>query len=443
MKNRNLLLVATSMLLASCGGSSTPAESSEPYSADSVEAVSTSISYHGGAQTVKILFHVDAKSVEGIAYKRRVDLFNATYASTGLRVAPTFKARTTGGTDYEQYLIALQGDGALHDIITFDAPNCASYADAELLYDITDSLSQSEKDDFLSLNTYQNRVYGLPIQESSAGFFYNKNIFAAAGIDVSNITVENPWTFDEFKNVCSRLVSHCQVPVDMRLDATRDETATYLLYSFIHAAGGSFVSEDGRTATGYFNSQASKNGFQFLKDLVDSGYTSYAIGATDFFTGKVGMYLSSGWTIPDLDNKYPEQFPSRDSWGLLPYPKSVKRASATGSWSYAITNNGNDNKAGAIELLKWMASSESSTAVTNVTGMIPCRKSCNPQYGDGSPEKVLLDQLSQTGIERPVTVGYPQFTNAFSNVIYKLRDNQVSTVVDNAANELQSELNKI
>ena len=463
MKTKQLLLVATSLLLASCGGNSggetsnvtTGATSSptmtsqgemsgeEESSEESLESIDTSVSYHGGSQTVKILFHVDAKSVEGIAYKKRVDLFNATYASTGLRAAATFKARTAGGTDYEQQLIAMQMDDNLPDIITFDAPNCASYADAELLYDITDQLTTDEKSDFLSLNTYQNRVYGLPIQESSAGFYYNKQIFAQAGVDVSNITVENPWTFDQFKNVCASIAPHCEVPVDMRLDATRDETATYLLYSFIHAAGGTFVSEDGRTASGYFNSDASKNGFQFLKDLVDSGYTSYAIGATDFFTGRVGMYLSSGWTIPDLDNKYPEQFPNRDSWGLLPYPKSVKRASATGSWSYAITNNGKDDKSGAIELLKWMASADSSTAVTNVTGMIPCRRSCNPQYGDGSPEKVLLDQLSQTGIERPVTVGYPQFTTVFSNVIYKLRDNQVSATVDNAARELQNELNKL
>ena len=90
----------------------------------------------------------------------------------------------------------------------------------------------------------------------------------------------------------------------MRIDATKDETAPYLLYPFIYAAGGSFVSEDGYTAEGYYNSAATASGFQFIKDLITEGYTSYSIGSTDFFTGKVGMYLSSGWTIPDLDNKY-------------------------------------------------------------------------------------------------------------------------------------------
>lgn len=456
MKKNILFLLASSFLLAACGGGSNSTESKPngtvPSSAGD-SAVTPAVSDGGedesiedvptGTQIVKILFHVDSKSAEGMAYKRRIDAFNAEYSSRGIRAAATFKARTTGGADYEKQLIAMKMDNSLPDIITFDAPNCASYADAELLYDITDALSADEKNDFLSLNTYEDHVYGLPIQESSAGFYYNKNIFRSANIDVSGYTVENPWTFNQFKEVCAKLKAANVTPVDMRLDATKDETATYLLYPFIYAAGGDFVSPDGFTATGYFNKQETKNGFQFLKDLVVSEYSSYAIGATDFFTGRVGMYLSSGWTIPDLDNKYPEQFPNRDSWGLLPYPKEVTRASATGSWSYGITNNATKNKSASIELLKWMSSAESSTAVTNATGMIPCRRSCNPNYADGSPEKVLLQQLSETGRERPVTVGYPQFTTIFSNVIYKLRDGDVSTVVENATRELQSELNKL
>ena len=395
-----------------------------------------------GKKKIKIQFHVDSKSAEGIAYKKRVDAFNTQYKDQYVATA-IFKTRTQGGADYEQQLIAQKMEGTLPDIITFDAPNCASYAKSDILYNLTNIYPVEDQNDFLSLNKYVDNLFGLPIQESSAGFFYNKNIFRNAGIDVSGYTVENPWTFDQFKSVCQQLKSKGVTAVDMRLDATKDETATYLLYPFIYAAGGSFVSENGYNAKGYYNSQESKNGFQFIKDLVSSGYTNYAIGATDFFTGKVGMYLSSGWTIPDLDNKFPETFPNRDAWGLLPYPKDVTRASATGSWSYGITKNGITEKQPAIELLKWMSSAESTTAITNATGMIPCRKSCNPNYGDGSPEQVLRKQLEQTGKERPVTVGYPQFSVTFRDIIAKLRDKDVSSIVDAAANELQDTLDYI
>ena len=266
----------------------------------------TSVS-HGPmeAAKLKIRFHVDSKSKEGIAYKKLIDAFNKEYASYDIKVTADFVARTAGDSAYERQLATDMMDGTLPDIITFDAPNCAAYANAGYLYDFSSYLSQEEKDLYITLNTYQGRTYGIPIQESSAGFYYNKNLFNKAGIDVSGISVDNPWTYEEFKSACAKLKNNGITPVDMRFDATKDETATYLLYPFIYASGGSFVDETGKKALGYFNSDASKRGFQFLKDLLTSNYTSYGIGATDFHTGKVGMYLSSGWTIPELDNLYP------------------------------------------------------------------------------------------------------------------------------------------
>ncbi len=392
---------------------------------------------------LKIRFHVDAKSSEGIAYKKLIDAFNKEYASEGLKVTAAFVARSAGDSNYEKQLSTDKLEGTLPDIITFDAPNCAAYVDAKYLYDISSYLTAEEKAKYITLNNYKGKTYGIPIQESSAGFYYNKNLFAAAGIDVSDITVDNPWTYAEFKAACAKLQAKGVTPVDMRMDATKDETATYLLYPFIYASGGSFVDETGLIAEGYFNSEGSKRGFQFLKDLVTSGYTNYGIGATQFFTGEVGMYLSSGWTIPDLDNKYQTTFPDRNSWGLLPYPKDVTSASANGSWSYAVTDNARKDKKGVVKLLKYLTNANGSKTITDATGMIPANKDVENSYVPGSPEDVLYQQLQKTSRARPETVGYPQFSVAFRGVIDSLRDSDVNTIVDNKASTLQSELNKL
>ncbi|MBO5101990.1 MAG: extracellular solute-binding protein [Clostridia bacterium] len=396
-----------------------------------------------GNTIVKIMFHVDKSSTEGQAYQKRINAFNTAYKDQKIKAQAIFKARSAGASGYETELMNNQLEGTLADIITFDAPNTAAYANSELLYDITDLISEEEQNKFFSLNMYEGKLYGLPIQESSAGFFYNKKIFRDAGIDVSAYTAENPWTFEQFKEVCARLKSHGVTAVDMRIDATKDETAPYLLYPFIYAAGGSFVSADGLTAGGYYNSAATAKGFQFIKDLISAEYTSYAIGATDFFTGKVGMYLSSGWTIPDLDNKYRENFASRDDWGLLPYPKDIVAASATGSWSYAITNNHHTDKTAALELLKWMTSAESSEAITNATGMIPARKDVVKNYEAGSPEYTLLKQLEISGKERPVTVAYPTFSTTFNQVIFGLGKGNVSDLLNSAKNTLQDAIDEV
>ena len=396
-----------------------------------------------GNTIIKIMFHVDKSSTEGQAYQKRINAFNAAYKDQKIKAQAIFKARSAGASGYETELQNNQLEGTLADIITFDAPNTAAYASAGLLYDISDLISEEEQAKFFSLNKYNGKLYGLPIQESSAGFFYNKKIFRAAGINVDGYTAENPWNMDQFKNVCQALKNHGVTAVDMRLDATKDETAPYLLYPFIYAAGGNFVSEDGYTAKGYYNSAETAKGFQFIKDLITSGYTSYSIGATDFFTGKVGMYLSSGWTIPDLDNKYREMFASRDDWGLLPYPKDVTAASATGSWSYAITNNHHTDKTATLELLKWMTSAESSEAITNATGMIPARRDVVKNYEVGSPEYTLLKQLELSGKERPVTVAYPTFSTTFNQVIYGLGNGNVSDLLNNATNTLQDAMDKV
>ena len=392
---------------------------------------------------LKIRFHVDIESPEGMAYDQIINAFNRDNGE-GITVTATFVARSAGDSTYDTQLAKDKRNGTLPDIITFDAPKCAAYASYEYLYDLSSFFSQSEKDKFVTLNTYKNRLYGIPIQESSAGFYYNKALFARAGIDVSGYTVDNPWTYDQFKAVCAQLATLQGItPVDMRMDATESEMATYLLYPFIYASGGSFVDESGLRATGYFNSQASKNGYQFLKDLLSSHYTNYSIGATDFFTGKVGMYLSSGWTIPDLDNKYKQTFPNRDSWGLLPYPKDVTRASANGSWSYAIGNNGRKDKTNVVKLLKYITNAASSTKITNATGMIPANKDAQQTYATNSPEDVLMQQLSKTGMKRPDTIGYRQFSDVFRMVISDLGNSDVNTLVNNKAQVLQSELDKI
>lgn len=396
-----------------------------------------------GNTIVKIMFHVDKSSTEGQAYMKRINAFNAAYKDQKIKAQAIFKARSAGASGYETELQNNKLEGTLADIITFDAPNTAAYASADLLYDITSLISAEEQSKFFSLNMYNGKLYGLPIQESSAGFFYNKKIFREAGIDVSGYTAENPWTFEQFMDVCARLKAHNVTPVDMRIDATKDETAPYLLYPFIYAAGGNFVSDDGYTATGYYNSAQTANGFQFIKNLITAGYTSYSIGATDFFTGKVGMYLSSGWTIPDLDNKYKESFASRDDWGLLPYPKSVTAASATGSWSYAITNNHHEDKTAALELLKWMTSAESSKAIIDATGMIPARRDVETNYAPGSPEYTLLKQLELSGRERPVTVAYPTFSTTFNQIIAGLGNRNVGDLLGQATNTLQAEMDKL
>ena len=401
-----------------------------------------------GNTIVKIMVHVAEQSAEGKAYKQVTDSFNASDVAKieKIKVRVEYKPRSNSATGYETELINMMNNGNLPDIITFDAPNTWSYADAGILKDITGLISQETQDDFfaISKNTYEGKLYGLPIQESSAGIYYNKAIFRNANVlsRVERMTAENAWTIGEFESICAQLVGKCELPVDLQLYKANDETATYLLYPFILAQGGSFLSADGMTATGYLDSAATKAAFQKIKNWVTSGYTSYDASDVGFYTGKYAMYLSSGWSIPEIENQYAQQL--GDDWGILPYPKGTASASATGSWSFGMTTQTKSAEKAAV-VLEWLVSTDSSVTITNATGMIPARQSAIElkNYEVGSPEYVLYDQLVKTGKTRPGTVAYPEFTSAFQGIINDLRNSSdVSGVVSAQTTTLQNNLDR-
>ncbi len=400
-----------------------------------------------GNTLVTIMVHKDSSTQEGKAYQKCVDEFNAAYKSENIKAQISFVAQTSGVDQYEGTISTLygQGGGKLHDIIAFDAPKCAGYAKSNMFVDMTDLIGDYVNE-FIpaSVNKVDGKVYGLPIQESSAGFFYNKKLLNDAGVSDTEIDnyKTNGWTFEQFKSVCAKLKSKGKTPVDMQLTA-KGETSTFLLYPLGNAAGGEYVSPDGKTVGGYLDSAETKAGFKFIKDCIDNGYTGYNINSTDFLTSdSVGMFLSSGWTIPEINNQYASNF--TNGWGILPYPHAQGKpaVSATGSWSFAITNNGIKNKSAAVKLIKWMTSDESAKRITDATGMLPAKTTMQIDYAPLSPEGVLYDQLVNTGKPRPAMAAYSDFSTEFNLIISGLSENSVEKVLPDRVTSLQTKINR-
>lgn len=404
-----------------------------------------------GNTIIDMMVHVAQQSAEGMAYNRITDAFNSSDAAkeNKIRIRVDYSPRSNSATGYETELGNMLNNGTLPDIITFDAPNTWNYAENGILADITDLIAEETQSDFfeISKNTYNGKLYGLPIQESSAGIYYNKAIFHSAGLlnEVKNMTVDNAWTMTQFESICNRLKGKCDLPVDLQLYNANDEMATYLLYPFILAGGGKFLSSDGMTATGYFDSAATVAAFDRLRNWVNNGYTSFDASNVGFYTGRIAMYLSSGWSIPEIRNQYTQEL--GNDWGILPYPKGDTgvAASATGSWSFGMTTQCATPEKAAI-VLEWLVSTDSSVAITDATGMIPARRSAVEKkgYTPGSPEYVLYDQLNKTGKTRPGTIAYPEFSSRFRGVINQIREGKLATpaIVSGQASQLQEYLER-
>src|SRR3989454_6078470 len=79
----------------------------------------------------------------------------------------------------------------------------SSYAKDGLLYPADDVLSPATKDDFLESfargGQYKGTLYGLPILSSARAFFYNRDLFAKAGIAAP------PKTWDEVVQAAKKI----------------------------------------------------------------------------------------------------------------------------------------------------------------------------------------------------------------------------------------------
>lgn len=395
-----------------------------------------------GETILTMWVHIADDTLEGKSYKKRADDFNEEYEGL-YEVRVEYIPRGGGGTGYEDRVNAALTTGGLPDVLTLDGPNTAAYAKSRILLNLDDYITQEVKDDFLpsalEQGMYEGSLYSLAIQESTVAIYYNKDLFVDAGLctnvdtcestdivdpttgNAIGISIDNPWTFDEFLNVSRELTAELGIEAINLPIASQDEMITYSMSPFIWTAGGNLVSPDGYSAEGYFNSTESQVGFEFLQQLINEDLTTNVPVDNGFYIGSYPMSLDGAWGVPILNLSYADTLPN---WGLLPYPIADEDAdfyAPTGSWAFGVTSTTNHPE-GASLLAEWMTNAESTLRVTAATGLIPSRYSAFELTSlyDAGPNAFLKEQLEKGGRPRPSTVGYPELTFQFQVTITSL-----------------------
>lgn len=405
-----------------------------------------------GETKLKMWVHISDDTLEGKAYKQRAEAFNKEYEGQ-YEVQVEFIARGGGGTGYDDKLNAALTTNGLPDVLALDGPNTAAYAKSGVLLDINEHISDESKSDLvesaLQQGSYNGGLYSLPIQESTCLIYYNKDMFLEAGIINSietaeqdlGISVDNPWTFDEFIEISNKLKATFNKPaIDLHL-GSQDEWITYAIAPFIWTSGGELISKDGLTAEGYFNSVQAKEGFTFVKTLIDTGISTITPEENAFEMGTYPMALSGAWTVPIMNITYAEQVPN---WGVLPYPvgSTGELHAPTGSWAFGVSKS-TKNPEAAAKLAEWMTNTESTALVAESTGLLPARHSAyelSTTYDEGA-YKMMRDQLIMGGHPRPSTVAYPELTFAFQQAVDRITNGQtVNETIDQVATQLDVKL---
>jgi multiple sugar transport system substrate-binding protein len=171
------------------------------------------------------------------------------------------------------------------------------YAQSGLIYQASDVLSQTTISNlipkFLKDGQYKGTEYGIPFTTSTRAMYYNKKIFAAAGISAP------PTTWAELQTDAAKIKAKGDIGYGMPLGS--EEAQAELLLWFL-GNGGNYTDSSGNYA---INSSQNVAAVDFMKQVAAAGDTQPNPGGTDrktvwaeFAQGKIGMVLGSPAVIP-------------------------------------------------------------------------------------------------------------------------------------------------
>lgn len=196
-------------------------------------------------------------------------------------------------------------------------------------------------------------ITGITEQFTTTCMFYNKDAFAAAGIEAP--TIEDPWTWDELYENAAILQEKAGVKYGFASDVSR---ARYDI--LMYANGGSLVEKDGDSFKVTVNSPEN---IQTLERFVQANNevmpkAIWAGGTTDnpveyFKNGDAAILLSGSWNYNTFANDI-----SKFDFGVMPSPKGTECQSAIiGGAALAIPKNGKNPEL-AKQFVQWLFEDE-------------------------------------------------------------------------------------
>jgi len=403
--------------------------------------------FDDGEEYLSIWVHSIEETPDGEAYRQAVDSFNEEY--NGKYFANIeFIPRNDSGGGYSDKVNASVLSGDLPDVLTVDGPNIAAYAANGIIQPLA-PLSDEERNEYLDSileqGTYNDQLYALGAMESSVGLYYNKSIIKEAGIKIPE--ADDPWTFTEFLEILEQLKPIMEEKNGYPLDMTFPvgEASIYYYAPFIWSNGGDFVSEDGLTVDGIFNSAENVSAMNYFKGLVDKKYMSAVPIENLFESGRAAFKFDGAWEVNTIYQSYPDV-----DLGVAPYIVGDnwdgKSYTPTGSWTYSASSN-TENIEGATELVKWMSGVESGMVLFEKTNSLPSTYAAYEKislFSEDENYKALYEQLRDYGHPRPKTPTYPQLSSMFQQSLENiaLSGKDAEEQLDKAAERINDKLER-
>jgi sn-glycerol 3-phosphate transport system substrate-binding protein len=351
------------------------------------------------ASPTQIVFWAALGGNNGKLLEESVNAFNA--SQSDIVVKYEFQGDYTMA---EQKFAMAIASGAVPDLVMLEISRIPGFAARKAILPLDDLAAKFKlpKDDFpealIGESTIDGKLYSLPQSRSMPVFYYNKDMFRAAGL-----SDKAPATWDELRKAAIALTSK---------DGNRYGFGIQIGNPFwyfsnaVEGNGGTISMKKGDVDVPTFNDAKGVAGIKFWYDLVyadgaariypGQGLATWEALQADFISSKVGMmFITTGWMGNIVKN-------SKFDVGIamLPVgPGGVRKAPTGGNGIVIPIKAPAKNQEAAFKFLQWLTDTPQTSKWAMDTGYMPLRLSAlkDPQlvkYFETNPGfKVAVEQM--------------------------------------------------
>lgn len=249
-------------------------------------------------------------------------------------------------------------------------------------------------------------LYQVPWKANPFMLYYNKDMFAAAGLDAENPSLA---TYDDVLAAAKAIKDAGAADFVLYPPASADYTnPLFDFYPFYLAnSGGTQLVADGAAT---FTSEQGMQTLEFWKTLYAEGYSSAEAYSGDawagpFADGVAALGIAGPWGAGQFDGKV--------NYGIVPLPTADGTAPEE-TYTFGDSKNVGlytacENKQTAWDFVKFSMDADNDLALLETTGQFPIRTDLSEVAGDYLAANPLLETFSQSV---PLTVDVPNIANA-------------------------------
>jgi len=317
----------------------------------------------------KITFLLTYPKEKEVLYQTLADFTKETGIELEIQYMPLEESR-------KQINVMVASD-SLPDVMDVDNTDTAAYVKMGILADITDKVEKEiEIDKYYEGPIGQNRIdgkfYGLPFTTNNLCLYYNKDMFAQAGIE------NPPQTWNEILDACAKLKAIGVNGFGVAGGQTTD--TSFQMWPFIWGAGSDHTKLDSPETVELLN---------FYKALVDNNYMSTEVvnynagdNANQFIAGKTAMIIDGPWRLNAIRSGVTFNF------GVAKVPEGPAGfKTVLGGHNFAIVDNENVDL--SWEFVKYMNRPDVMLRYSEAENYIPARKDVAAQSDYFSSEPIV------------------------------------------------------